>query len=172
LARPELCPVHSVGRDIAAESVPAPAHFHPVRQRRTRIPLLRRAPSRNRPHIKVNRAVGTPVRGLGIHRARIQRVAYHHSGRHIAHSALQAHHSSNNRAVARQGLIHEVKRIGIAVDPRSSSVYAERPAAVTRASCHAHRAHILIQPSIRQWFGRHRENHGVAVVHARCYRYH
>ena len=31
--------------------------------------------SRNRPHIKINRAVGTPVRGLGIHRARIQRVA-------------------------------------------------------------------------------------------------
>jgi hypothetical protein len=151
LARPQLCPVHSVRRNIAAQRAPAPAHLHPIRQRRSRIARLRRASSRCRPHIKVNSSVPGPVSGLGIRRACVQCVADHHSRRRIARPALQAHHPRYHRSVSRQRLIHEVKAIRCSKDLRSCSVYRERSICGCCAPCQAHRADILIQPSTRQW---------------------
>jgi hypothetical protein len=161
----QLCPADSIRRDIAAESTAAAADLHPIRQRRTRIARLRRASSRGRPHIKVNPSVPRPVRGLGIRRSCVQRVADHYSRSRIARPSLHAHHSSYHRAVSRQRLIDEVKRVRGSKDRRSGCVYRERPVRVIRAARQAHRADVLIQPANRQRLRGHRENHGVAVVH-------
>src|SRR5207244_18272 len=90
---------------------------------RTHTAGLGSTPSRSRSRIKINPAVGPPVRRFGIRRARAQRLANHHPSTHIPRSTLQAHQPCHDRAVSGQGLIDKMKGVGGTVNLSSRTIH-------------------------------------------------
>ena len=148
-------PVRAIRGIVSGERISIPHELDPIRRGQAAGGGVAAAAARARAGLP-SHAVARSHRDKGIRRIRIGAFADHDTGFGPGINVLHRDDAGNHGAISGDGHIGKAEGVGRAPDVRPGASHREHAAAVIRAACQSHRAHVQRHPRIWQRHIRHR----------------